>query len=145
MIEIKKTEKLISHPLEDALNIEPNSTPVQEVQVVADLIPDQEYDEKDKEIENDYQTVINAALETYVKLQDEMEGTDKRYIARMGEVSAQMLNTALAGIHGKAKIKEQKNKLKAKSNEGPKNVTNILQIDRNELVRKLKGETTPDE
>jgi hypothetical protein len=145
MIDIKKTEKQISHPLEEALNIEPNSTTIEQVEVVADLVPDQEYDEKEKEIENDYQTVINAALETYVKLQDEMEGTDKRYIARIGEVSALMLNTALSGINGKAKIKELKNKLKAKSLEGPRTVNNILQIDRNELVRKLKGETKKDE
>jgi hypothetical protein len=140
MIDIKKTETLTSHPLEEVLNIEPNTTAIQTIEVSGDMVEDGTYDEKEREIESDYQQIAEAALETYVKLQDEMDGTDKRAIARLAEVSATVLNTAISAINGKAKLKELKNKIDAKKNQSPTSVTNILQIDRNELVRKIKGE-----
>jgi hypothetical protein len=142
MKEIIYTEKTISHPFEDALGIEPNTTVVQVPTTVGELVDSPVYDDKDVEIEQDYQKVIDTALEVVTGLQDAIDSAEPRHHARMTEVTSQMLNVAISAINGKAKIKERKDKNVASTNQPPKTVNNILTIDRNELLRKLKGDSS---
>jgi hypothetical protein len=130
-------EKLITHPFEDIFDIESGTTLIdtpdlQEIKTnTFDL-----YDDKDREIEEQYQTVYNAAFNAFLSQANTVDrGGDPRFHTSHLEVANQFLSTALQAVKEKADLKYKKEKNTASST---KNITNNnLIIDRNELLKHL--------
>lgn len=134
--------KMVEHPLEDFLGIPSGSTMVVKEERETTLVTPETYDNKDEEIEGTFQEVYDKAMDGFDRLQDEMDGGDERFKARLGEVSVQHLNVALDAAKQKARLKEHKDKLESKiKNSGPKTVNNNIIVDRNELLRALQNES----
>ncbi len=129
------------HPLEDFFNIAPNSTEIVKVERKAELVEYEKYDNKDKELEEDFQEVYDKAMEGFEVLQDQVNEIDPKYVARVSEVAIQHLNTALNAASKKAELKQTKDKLeiaKTKAATGSLVQNNTLIVDRNVLVRHLR-------
>ena len=150
-----KLETTESHPLEEVLEIEQNTTEViKEKRIIVDdntdsnevqssTIDDIEYDSKDNEIDNDLQTIINYALDAYDDMNSEMDRIEGRWKARHAEVAVNYLNTALNAVKEKASIKSTKDQLRLKANtaNSPRTLNqNLIVADRNELLRQLFSE-----
>lgn len=134
-------EKTVSHPLEDVLDIEPCTTIVEYQEFLpAEIVAAPEYDDKDVEIEEKLEEIYTLALGNVNVLADEIEVVEGKYKARMGEVTATMLNVALGAVKQKADLKAHKDKLSIdRSNVGkPHTVNNNLVVsDRNSILRAL--------
>lgn len=145
---IEQIKELVDHPLEEFFNIEPASTEVVKYQRKTELTPYQEFDEKDTELEETYQEIYDAAMTGYDNLQEMIDTADTKFAARLGEVSVQHLNVALAAASKRANLKENKDKLlvRAKTAGAKGNTTNniVLVEDRNELLRRLMGTANED-
>lgn len=146
----KTTKKITkkSHPLEEAFNIEPNSTMVVKDDTEVELDDIDLYDEKDKEIENDIQSIELKAVNTFDRILDELdELQDTRQIPRLYEVASNYLNIALTATDKKSRIKEYKDKLNNKVNNVQKrlNVENQnITINTSSLIKQLKDEDIVD-
>jgi hypothetical protein len=130
----------VSHPLEKFFDIEDGSTEMVEYSEETELIIPENYDEKDNEIDQNFQEIYNRAMEGFEIMSEDMEEVDPKYRARMGEVSLQHLNVALVAAKNKAGLKQHKDNLdlKEKTSKTPsKVVNNNIIIDRNELLDKL--------
>lgn len=146
-----KTEKIIAHPLEETFNIEPGTTVVDTYDIeIAEVVQLPDYDEKDKEIENKLEEIYTVAMGQVSVVADEIDRVEGKYKARMGEVTATMLNVALSAVREKTVLKVHKDKLmvektntatkRAQSAQEGANVTNnnlIVTADRNEILRML--------
>lgn len=143
---IEKIEKLVSHPLEEFLNIEPMSTEVVRYERKTELNKYEEYDAKDTELEETYQEILDAAMTGYDALKEVAETADTKFMARLAEVQVQHLNVALAAAGKKTQLKQDKDRQKAKAAAGPagKQTNNIIVMDRNEMLRRLMGEGETD-
>lgn len=133
-------DKPVVHPLEDVLNIEPQSTILPIPHRETTLTPHTSYDEKDVEIEEQLEELYSAAIISYETQQQNVEITDPKYAARGGEVANQFLSTALNALHEKVLLKKHKDDhtLKAKGAGTPKNVKNTMIIaDRNDVLRAM--------
>jgi hypothetical protein len=138
---IEQIEKLTSHPLEEFFNIEPMTTKVTKTERKTELLPYQEFDKKDGEIEESYQEIMDAAMNGYENLQEMIDTADTKFAARLAEVSVQHLNVALAAAGKKAHLKENKDKLVARQKIGPtKQTNNIIVMDRNEMLKRLMSQ-----
>ena len=141
-------EKIISHPLEDALGIEPCSTVVEYQEFIpAEIVEMPNYDEKDNEIENKLEEIYTLAIGNVSAISDEMDRVEGKYKARIGEVTATMLNVALGAVKQKADLKAHKDKLSADSrtSKSPHTVNNNLVVaDRNDILRALAGNKSTD-
>lgn len=142
----------MEHPLEGLFDIVPGSTMVDQL-VLAEEQPVQEasaaivYDEKDAEIDNQFQQVFNAAYMTFEAQRMSTEGMNPQFQARALEVAQQFLTTALAAASEKAKLKAAKDKIKAASLvAGPSHVTNnnTVVMGRNEMLRQLMEQAKDD-
>lgn len=143
--EIITVQKNIEHPLEDVFDIEPGTTLITRKEQKTELVVAEEYDEKDIEIENAMQEVYDKALSGYERIQDECEDIEGRYLPRMMEVGVQHLKMALDAAQAKARMKEGKDKMTAKTKAGPKTVNNNLVISREELLKTMfQDELDPD-
>ena len=137
---IKKT-KTIAHPMEQVLDLEPGTTVVEYTEVlptVAVEMPD--YDKKDDEIEVKIEEVYVSAMTGVASVADAMETVEGKYKARIGEVTAAMLNVALGAVREKRELKMHKDKITLDAIEGgtPGTVNNNLIVaDRNEILRIL--------
>lgn len=139
---IVEGEKIIGHPAEAALDIEPNTTVVPFSQVTTDLVVAAEYDPKDVEIEQQFQTIYDVALTAFESSRDTAEIVDPKFAARNAEVAAVYLNTALAAAKEKAMLKQHKDKIEQSA--GAKTVNNTVVIaDRNELLRQMFNPSLP--
>ncbi len=138
---IRKSEeikKMVEHPLEEFFNIEPASTEIVQYERKTELKPYEQFDEKDTELEAAYQEIADAAMSGYDNLSVVAETADTKFLPRLGEVQVQHLNVALAAISKRAALKQGKDKLAAAIKAGPsKQTTNILVMDRNELLRQV--------
>lgn len=137
---LSSTEKTTHHPLEDMLGIEPGTTVMtdhEEPNLPA--IVDKTYDEKDIEIEKQFQEVYDTGMTTFRSLTEDLEVTDPRFRARTAEVASQYLNTSLAAAKEKLNQKQNKDKIAANiSSDGPKTINNNLIVaDRNKILRAL--------
>ena len=148
-----KTQITIAHPMEDVLGITPNTTEIQLEKRSTELVECEQYDEKDKELEDQFQEVYDIALDAFEIHSQDTETLEGRYKARNAEVAANFLNTALAAAREKAALKQHKDKLVRSGGNGvgPHTVNNNIIIDRNELLRTILGspqtekDITPDE
>ena len=135
---IEEIKKMVSHPLEDFFQIEKNSTEVTKFERKTELVSYPDFDTKDSEIESDYQEIYDAAMSGYDNLNQMIDTADTKFAARLGEVSVQHLNVALAAAGKKANLKQSKDNLIARQKTGSKGSTNTLVVmDRNELLRTI--------
>lgn len=141
-------EKVISHPLEDALGIEPCSTIVEYQEFIpADIVEMPNYDEKDKEIEVKLEEIYTLAIGNVSAISDEMDRVEGKYKARIGEVTATMLNVALGAVKQKADLKAHKDKISVEkaSAKTPHTLNqNLVVADRNDILRALMGDKNKD-
>lgn len=141
-METQKKEKQIEHPLESVLGIEQGTTIVEYTEVLPTPITTSPiYDDKDQEIEEKLEEVYAIALSNIASLSDEIERVDGRYKARVGEVTASMLNIALGSVREKRELKQHKDKISIDSlKAGTPNTihNNLVVADRNEILRIMK-------
>ena len=137
-MKIIKKEKSIEHPLEEVFDIDAGTTIVEYHEVVpAVIVHMPTYDEKDDEIEGQYEEIYTIAMSQVADIGDELGRVEGKYKARIGEVTATMLNVALSAVREKAQLKMHKDKLTPMSGSGPNTANNNSNItaDRNELIR----------
>jgi len=137
----KEIEVPIDHPLEEIFDIEAGTTLIPRTEKETDLAEAEEYDEKDNEIEDQFQEVYDAALAAFEDQVAEAELVEGKYKARNMEVGAQLLNTALAAAKEKSNMKQHKDKnAVAKGKLGAKTTNNTLIVaDRNEILRAMSN------
>ena len=132
-------EKEIEHPMEDILDITPCTTVVEYKEVEpSPIVPMPTYDAKDDEIEGKLEEIYAVAMGSVETIGDEMERVEGKYKARIGEVTATMLNVALGAVREKAALKMHKDKIQPVTSGGPQTVNNNLVVaDRNEILQML--------
>lgn len=128
----------IEHPLEEVFDIEPGTTIIPTVVRSTEMTVAHQYDEKDTEIEGQFQEIYDSALGAFEELFQETQVIEGKYKARSGEVAVQFLNAALAAAQSKSGLKQHKDKL-ITAVKGPSTVNNNLIVgDRNDILRKLR-------
>ena len=134
-----KKERHIAHPLEEAFDIEEGTTLVEYTEVIPDeLVAVPSYDAKDDEIETKLEEVYASAMSTVATVADALETVESKHKARIGEVTAAMLNVALGAIREKRELKKHKDVHVGRSSAGDKPHTvnnNLIITDRNEILR----------
>lgn len=141
-------EKATSHPLEEMLDIEEGTTMIPTSKRSTDMVIQAEYDEKDDEIDEQFQEVYDLALDAFEAQAQEAELVEGKYKARNGEIAAQYLNTALAAAREKSGLKQGKDKLAIAANkvtgkdlgDGKKIIANFSEILRAIQDEKEKSE-----
>jgi len=137
-----------NHPMESILDIEEGTTMVPAVKRTTELVVSGQYDEKDDEIDEQFQEVYDLSLEAFEQQSQEAELVEGRYKARNGEIAAQYLNIALNAAKDKATLKGNKDKLSlaAEKVTGAKTTNNNLIVgDRNEILKTLMGQDAKPE
>jgi hypothetical protein len=135
--------KLGNHPLEAHFNIADTSTEIVTSVRKTELAQYDAYDAKDKEIEEDYQMVMDSALDMVDMLKEYIDsGTEARFLSRLAEVTGQQLNIALHAAEKKARLKDAKDKFVHKKNTTPGNKTvnnnnTTIIMDRNQMLQAL--------
>lgn len=141
--ETKKIETIIEHPLEEIFDIESGTTLMPRTEKTTELTVAEEYDDKDNEIEEQFQEVYDHALSAFEDQVAEAEVIEGKYKARNMEVGVQLLNTALAAAKEKSSLKQHKDKTavaKGKLTGKTVNHNNLIVADRNDLLKTLMGE-----
>lgn len=134
---ITRTEKEISHPLEEIFDIEENTTVVPYTEVKTDLVPHASFDEKDNELEGQLQDLYDMALEAFEIQQDESSGMEQKFRARNAEVAAQYLKTALEAVREKRELKQHKDKITIREKGGVTN-NNLIVADHNAIMEMIE-------
>lgn len=138
MRKTKVEEITVDHPLEHLFGIEPMSTLMPVVSSEMTSIDTQLFDDKDKEIETQFDQITALALDGYDAQVMDLEKIDPKYRARSNEVAIQYLNTALSATQQKMNLKKHRDLLTSKIVKGSSNITNnVLVADRNELLRMM--------
>jgi hypothetical protein len=148
MKSIIRTE-LSDHPMEDVLDIESGTTITEYKEVLpATIVEHPTYDEKDTEIEQKIEEVYAMAIANAETISDEIERVEGKYKARIGEVSATMLNVALTAIREKRELKKHKDQMSVETASAgtPHTVNNNLVVaDRNEILKMLRDKKKTNE
>ena len=142
-MKIKTEEKLIEHPLETIFDIESGTTMVEYHEYLPEKpVEMANYDQKDDEIESKLEEIYTVSMGQVMAVADELERVEGKYKARIGEVTATMLNVALGAVREKRMMKEHKDKLKPNMTQAGTINNNTLVVasdsvvaDRNELLR----------
>lgn len=134
---------LSEHPLEEMLDIESGTTEMVKTEYQpADTVDISTYDDKDNEIEDQFDEIYNLALSSVTDIIDQTEQVEGKYKARMHEVAASTLQVALNAAKEKAGFKQHKDKLYGKNGttvSGDVNhTTNNIVITQAELAKQLK-------
>jgi len=132
---------LVHHSLEQMFNVSEQTTEHHN-QIIArktDVSHHDQYDDKDIEIEQQYQEIADLALTAYDSHVSKTVNMFGKLHNESQEVSSQLLTTALNALKEKANIKQHKDKMSRAAN-NPSKVTNII-IDRNELLRNILDQT----
>lgn len=107
------TQEVTTDLLEDVFDLTPCTT-TKDIVVIENqpIIRPAEYDEKDGEIDEQFQEVYDKAMSAFEYQMERADSTDvePKYVARMHEVASGYLNTALAAAKEKAAIKSNKDK-----------------------------------
>lgn len=141
---IDEIVKLTSHPMEKFLDIDENSTEMVVTKRNTELLPYEQFDDKDKEIETDYQIVMDSALDIVDRVTGIMDkgAVEPKHIARLTEVVGQHLTIALSAAEKKAKLKENRDRLELRKTQKSGNGANITNFniitDRNSLLKHLR-------
>lgn len=138
---IDEIVKLGTHPLEKHFDIDEKSTEMVTTNRKTELEVYEPYDTKDKEIEEDYQIIMDTALDMVDMVKTRIEeGAEAKFLARLIEVAGQQMNIALSAAEKKAKLKDNKDKFNFRKTTTPghKTVNNTTIImDRNEMLANL--------
>ena len=139
--------ELIAHPMEEILDIEPCTTLAEYQEIEPDqIIAPADYDSKDMEIESKIEDIYTMAMSSVNTMSDEIERVEGKYKARMGEVTATMLNVALSAVREKRELKKHKDGQSIKAAAGPQTVNNNLVVaDRNEILQMLRDKKKASE
>jgi len=135
----EESDRIVEHPLEEAFEIEAGTTLVPHVERSTQLVVAESYDEKDTEIEDQFQEVYDAAMEAFDQSSGRLHELEGKYRARNEEVAVQYLNTALQAAREKSGQKQHKDKIgiaegKIKGNQKVTN-NNLTVADHKELMR----------
>lgn len=137
-----------SHNCESLFDIQPGSTEVLVPTVqprVTQTVRCEEYDDKDAELDEQFQEVFDAAMTAYDALTEDTSKIEPKYRARNNEVAAAFLNTALAAIKEKAGHKHKKDQIVTKTKQidtgGGSNIT-INMADLVKTLQKQNGSVT---
>lgn len=132
----KEIEVSIQHPLEDVFEIEEGTTMLPKTVTQTEVVKYEPFDEKDEELDQQFQNVHDAAMTAFDEQQEEAEVVDPKYKARNAEVAVQFLNTALNATSAKAQLKQMRDKLEVSKGKlaGDAAKTGV-QMDRNEILR----------
>lgn len=141
---ITDSEKIISHPMEEIFEIEENTTVVPYKKVKTDLIPYEPFDEKDRELEEQFQDVYDIAIESFEEQRDDADTIEPKFRARNAEVAVQYLKTALEAAQLKSNLKQHKDKITIKRDAGRTVNNNMVFADRNAIIKALRGETVEE-
>lgn len=140
MTDFEDFEKQIEHPLEESFDIEQGTTMTTTKKAVpTGIVAPEDYDRKDKEIDDQLQEVYELALEEFENQTGRI--VEGKFAARNGEVAALFLNTALNAAKEKASIKMNKDKLvsKVRPSSVTQNLTqNNIVADRNDILDLLE-------
>lgn len=142
--ETKKIEVPVNHPMEAILDIEEGTTMVPTVQRTTEPAVTKQYDEKDAEIDSQFQEVYDLSLEAFEFQSQEAELVEGKYKARNGEIAAQYLNIALNAAKDKATLKINKDKItlaEKKVTNANASTTNLIVGDRNDILKTLLQQT----
>ena len=149
MTDKENIEVPINHPMENILDIEEGTTMMPAVKRTTELVVSGQYDDKDDEIDEQYQEVYDLSLEAFEQQSQEAELVEGRYKARNGEIAAQYLNIALNAAKEKGSLKGNKDKLSLaaeKVTSGSRTTNNNLIVgDRNDILKTLMGQDTKPE
>src|SRR5699024_9669762 len=105
-------EEETSHQLEDFFGVEKNSTMVARAKHVSrELFKHSEYDEKDSEIEGDFETIYQRALEAYTESMETRFSDDPKSEMLAKAQANEFLKTALQAAKERSNIKTNKDKL----------------------------------
>jgi hypothetical protein len=132
----------VNHPLEQVFEIEEGTTLMPTIVRTTEIVAAETYDDKDHEIEGQYQEVYDAAMGAFESQFQETELIEGKYKARSGEVAVQFLNTALQAAQSKGTLKQHKDKvtLDLNSKVGPKTVNNNLIVgSQSEILERLEN------
>jgi hypothetical protein len=134
MSDIKTVTETVtrSNPLEEVFDIPSGSTEMTVVKPVTESLPIELYDEKDVEIEKQFDTVKDIAQYTFDKIQEDILDVEPKYTARLQEVASGYLGTMLDAIKSKAKLKMEKDKIAVKKTNGGS--TKINQTTNNTII-----------
>lgn len=138
----KEKEVAVNHPLEQVFDIEQGTTLMPTVVRTTEIIAVETYDDKDNEIEGQFQEVYDAAMGAFETQFQEAELVEGKYKARSGEVAVQFLNTALQAAQSKSSLKQHKDKLTVDLNNksAPKTVNNNLIVgSQAEILERLES------
>lgn len=146
---IRKIDQIIklgSHPLENHFDIESKSTEIVTTKRDTQLEKYDLYDSKDSELEQDYQMVMDSAMDMVDRLKEHIDGgAEAKFLARLAEVAGQQLGIALNAAEKKAKLKDSKDKFVHRKNTTatPKNITQnntTIIMDRNQMLEAIMGQ-----
>lgn len=130
--------------MEEILDIEPGTTIMERVETLpSEIVAAEEYDNKDNEIEKQFQEVYDSAMTAFEYASETTQVIEPKYRARNEEIAVQYLNTALAAAREKAMLKQHKDKVSVAKGKAmaPKTVNNNLIVaDRNEILKSLRGD-----
>lgn len=153
MSNTKTVTEVVKKPnsLEDAFGIPSGSTEITVEKKVTEATSIELYDEKDTELEQQFDVVKDMAQYTFEKIQDTIEDVEPKYAARLYEVANSYLNIMHDTIKSKAKVKMEKDKLAVKQQSPTKinqttnntiisNPTDIIRSLRNGSLNAIEGE-----
>lgn len=150
MVTRETITKQVEHPLEDIFELPSGTTELVVTQRHTELVPCEQFDKKDTEIEEQFQEVYDVAMSTFENAVDliERSETDPKYVARQMEVAAQFLNTALHAAKEKAGLKQSKDRINATTRtaqalaagRGGHGESGPVVMDHATLLKLLKGE-----
>lgn len=127
----------IEHPLEEMFDIPSGTTLMPRKEKETDMVPIAEYDDKDNEVEQQFQEIYNSAFAAFEDQVAEAEVVEGRYKARNMEVGVQLLNTALSAAKEKSNLKQHKDKTAISKGKLTGTTTNntLIVADRNEILK----------
>jgi len=127
--------------MEEVLGIAPGTTVVEYTDMLPAVpVTAPEYDAKDDEIEGKIEEIYAFAMAKVAGIADQIDLVEGKYRARLGEVTANMLNIALGAVREKRELKQHKDKISVQDKEAgtPRSVTNNnVILTRNELLDML--------
>jgi hypothetical protein len=119
------TQEVVEHHLESVFDIKPGTTLLEAESLESDVVDSDDYDEKDKTIDEQFQTIYDTALTAFADQAGLINNeSDPKFSARGMEVANQFLTTALMAAKEQANLKMHKDNNKIKQHKITGNVTN---------------------
>lgn len=142
---VTKVKETTGHSFEDVLGVPHGSTELTKTQVSTELVPHEDYDDKDDEIESDISGVHDRGLELFEYLMEEIEDAEPSNRADLVTVAIQTLNTMLSAADKKRLLKQHSDLLKqkdrsisSKEKSGGKTTNNLFVGSREEVLEMLE-------